>query len=84
MQTFLEVTFTFIKMIVVSIAVIIELPIKLTATISFVTLFIIMSFFAPIFRSITCPKWWEAYSNYAIKWKHNWRIVKWTLDNYDY
>lgn len=84
MQTFLEILFIFIKMIVVVIAIVIEFPIKLIATISFVTLFILMSFFAPVFRNVTCPKWWEAYGNYAIKWKHNWHIVSWVIKNYEF
>jgi hypothetical protein len=84
MKTLLEILFTFIKMIVVVIAIVIELPIKLIAAISFVTLFIIMAFFAPIFKHITCPKWWDAYGDYATKWKHNWRIVGWVFKNYDY
>jgi hypothetical protein len=84
MKTLLEILFTFIKMIVVVIAIVIELPIKLIAAISFIVLFIIMAFFAPIFRHITCPKWWDAYGDYAIKWKNNWHIVTWVFKNYDY
>jgi hypothetical protein len=84
MKTVLEFLFVVIKAIVVFAAIIVEFPIKLMATILFVILFIIMAFLAPIFSRITCPKWWEAYGDYAIKWKHNWRLVTWVLKNYDY
>ena len=84
MEKILEILFGLIKVVVVLLAIVIEFPIKLIATISFVTLFVIMAFFAPIFRRVTCPKWWDAYGNYAIKWKNNWRIVTWVLKNYDY
>jgi len=84
MEKILEFLFVFIRAIVVLVAIAIEFPIKLIASVLFVVLFIIMAFFVPIFRHITCPKWWEAYGNYAIKWKHNWRIVGWVCKNYDY
>ena len=84
MEKILEFLFVLIKTVIVLLAIVIEFPIKLLATILFVTLFVIMAFFAPIFRRVTCPKWWDAYGNYAIKWKHNWRLVTWVLKNYDY
>lgn len=84
MEKILEFLFLVIKTVVVLLAIVIEFPIKLIAAISFVTLFVIMAFFAPIFRHVTCPKWWEAYGDYAVKWKNNWRLVTWVLNNYDY
>lgn len=84
MEKILEVLFILIKTILILLAIIIEFPIKFIASILFVVLFIIMAFFAPIFRHVTCPKWWEAYSNYAIKWKHNWRIVNWVIKKYEF
>ena len=84
MEKILEFLFVLIKTILVLLAVVIEFPIKLFATVLFIVLFIFMAFFAPIFRSISCPKWWEAFSNYAIKWKNNWCLVTWVLKNYEY
>lgn len=84
MEKILEFLFVLIKTILVLLAIIIEFPIKLIAAALFIALFIIMVFFEPIFRRITCPKWWEAYSDYAVKWKHNWHLVTWVLKNYNY
>lgn len=84
MEKILEFLFVLIKTILVLLAIIIEFPIKLAASVLFITLFIIMAFFAPIFRHVTCPKWWDAYGKYAVKWKHNWHLVTWVLKNYDY
>lgn len=84
MEKILKFLFILIKTILVLLAIIIEFPIKLTASILLIALFIVMTLFMPIFKQVTCPNWWEIYSNYAIKWKHNWRIVGWVLKNYNY
>lgn len=82
MENIFNFLFWLVKTIMVLSAIVIEFPIKLIALVTFIILFVIAAFFAPLFRHVTCPKWWEAYGNYAIKWKHNWRLVTWVMRNY--
>ena len=84
MEKILEFLFLSVKAIMVLLAIVIEFPIKLIATVTFIMLFVSAAIFAPLFRRFTCPKWWDIYGNYAIKWKHNWRLVTWVFKNYDY
>ena len=84
MEKILEFLFLLVKTIMVLLAIVIEFPIKLIASVTFIILFVIAAIFAPIFKDVTCPYWWEVYGNYAIKWKHNWHIVGWVLKNYNY
>ena len=84
MEKILDFLFLTVRIIMVLLAIAIEFPIKLTASISFIVLFLIAAIFAPILRHAPCPKWWDVYGNYAIKWKNNWRLVTWACKNYDY
>lgn len=84
MEKILSFLFLTVKTVMVLLAIIIEFPIKLVALVTFIMLFTVAAIFAPIFRHVSCPKWWEAYGNYAVKWKHNWNIVTWVFRNYDF
>ena len=84
MEKILEFLFLTVKTIMILLAIAIEFPIKLMASIIFLSLFTIAAIFAPIFRHTSCPKWWDVFGNYAIKWKNNWHLVTWVFKNYDY
>lgn len=84
MEKILHFLLLTVKAIMVLLAIVIEFPIKLIASVSFIILLVIAAIFAPIFRNVTCPHWWEVYGKYAVKWKHNWHIVTWVFKNYDF
>ena len=83
MKTLLEILFTFIKMIVVVLAIVIELPIKVVAIALFLAIFIVSAFFAPLFSKIRSPKWWDMLCEYCMH-PFNFVIYKWVNYHYDY
>lgn len=83
MQKFLEILFIMIKMIVIAIAFCIEVPVKIIAMVLFIAIFIIVSFFAPLFSKISAPEWWEVLADYCMHPLY-FPLVKWVNKYYDY
>lgn len=83
MQKFLEILFMIIKMIVVTIAFCIEVHVKIGSIILFIAIFIMVSFFAPLFSKISAPEWWEVFAYYCMHPLY-FPLVKWVNKYYDY
>lgn len=75
--------YTMVKLIVMTVAVVIELPVKVVLTLSSIGLFIIMAFLTPLFNKVTCPDWWHNFTDYCVNYT-NWILPEWVNRNYKF
>jgi hypothetical protein len=75
------ILYAIVKLIVMTIAVVIELPVKIALTLASIALFIVMSFLTPLFNNVTCPDWWGNFTDYCVNYT-NWILPEWVNKNY--
>lgn len=75
------ILYAIVKIVVMTVAVVIELPIKVTLTLLSIGLFIIMAFLTPLLNKVTCPDWWHDFTDYCVNYT-NWILPEWVNKNY--
>ena len=75
------IMYAIVKLIVMAIAVIIELPIKIVLMVFAIMLFVIMAFLTPLINKLECPDWWGDFMHYAVH-LNEWILPEWVNRNY--
>jgi len=75
------ILYAIVKLIVMTVAVVIELPVKIALTLISIVLFIVMSFLTPLFNNVTCPDWWGNFTDYCVNYAY-WILPEWVNRNY--
>lgn len=81
MKYIFKILYTIVKLIVMTVVVVIELPIKIALTLLSIGLFIVMAFLTPLLNKVTCPDWWHDFMDYCVNYT-NWILPEWVNRNY--
>ena len=81
MNVFFNILYTTIKIIVMFVVVIIELPIKIVLMVFAIMLFIILAFLTPLINKLKCPDWWGNFMYYSTHF-NEWILPNWVNKNY--